>query len=142
MSESQLLLMATSCKGGIKGLLKRGAFCPILLLLLCVFGTGCTYGFIYTDTVTPLTTNLTSAVVAEEKANSSYHSVKEPVSGYGVRVEWASYGIGDTAVEAGLEKINYADLRYRSVLGGIWQEMVVVVYGSKGGEAIEQAEQE
>lgn len=103
--------------------LKQLFFFSLLVL------SGCTYGFIYTDVTTPLTLNLAQTKTAKNSGNSGYYSIQEPISGYGIRVEWASHGIGDIAKNYNIETVHYADIRYRNILGGIWQKREVRVYG-------------
>ena len=109
------------------------AFRFIIISALASLLTACTYGFIYTDVVEPLTINMTQTKMASDVGESGSHTLKEPVTGYGIRVEWASYGIGDTALRGDLDSIHYADVRYRSILGGLWQRRSVQVYGVKDG---------
>lgn len=57
-------------------------------------------------------------------------TLKEPLSGAGIQVEWASRGIGDIAKTNELANVHYADLHTVSILGGLWKRVRVEVYGS------------
>ena len=57
------------------------------------------------------------------------NELKEPISGFGLRTQWGSRAIGDAALTAGLETVDYADIRTMSILGGMWRKDAIVVYG-------------
>ncbi len=85
---------------------------------------GCTTGFLYTHTVQPLDTDhaRTQAVQTSHQGDVKYFQ-------YYVSVTWDSNAIGDIAREKGMETIHYADLERISILGGLWQQFIVHVYG-------------
>lgn len=116
----------------------RRARLPLLLgssaLALCASLCGCTRGFIYTNVRDPLVLNMNRTPRGEQMARGGTKTLKEPLSGAGVQVEWASRGIGDIAKENGLGEIYYADLHTVSILGGIWKRVRVEVYGAPDPE--------
>lgn len=110
----------------------------LLMTLIALSTVGCAYGFIYTDVTTPLTLNMNQAQTADNSGVSGYYSIQEPISGYGVKVEWASHGIGDIAKNYNINTVHYADIRHRSLLGGLWQKKEVIVYGQPQPQFIQQ----
>jgi hypothetical protein len=103
---------------------------PWLLALAPMFWlSGCTYGLIYTDVTLPLTLNMHGQTRGEAVATGEHTIIKEPVTGAGVRAEWASQAIGAAAKRGNLTSICYADTRSRSILAGLWEAHTVMVYG-------------
>lgn len=99
------------------------------LSVLCVcFGSGCSYGWIYTDTVEPLCTNMQSTVAEGNESTLGLKEVTLPRIP-GARTMWSSNAIGDAARAAGIETVYYCDRKRFSLLGGIWGQDSVVVYG-------------
>lgn len=91
---------------------------------------GCTPGFIYTDQVVPLTLNMDRTPRAIRMASSSTKSVKVPLlSSADISAGWSSSAIGDAAKRGGLERIYYADHETFSILGGVWRQETVQVWG-------------
>jgi hypothetical protein len=102
-------------------------FVVLTSLLLPI--SGCVYGFVYTDVTEPVSENMLSNLRATRSVQGNRQELKEPFSGGGIRVMWASNGIGDVAKSQGLSRIHYADIRTISVLGGIWKRRTVIVHG-------------
>ena len=102
---------------------------PLLLIL-----AGCAPGIIYTDITTPLTVDMDGNLRGSIRAERGRQSVKEPLTRLGLRAEWSGYAIGQAAKEAGFSAIRYADLRHRSVIGGLWESQTVIVYGERREE--------
>ena len=106
------------------------------LFSLALSLTACTVGVVYTEKTEPLTTNMHNAEYVLGTALSDMFSVKEPITGAGIRGEWANLALGQTAKINGLDTINYADLRTKSILFGLYEKTTVMVYGQKGSELI------
>ena len=104
--------------------LNRWIACWLMALSLLL--TGCAQGWIYQETVEPLTTNLNSTPVMVKGAKGDVKHFE-----YRVTIEWDSNAISDIARKAGFKKIYYADLRTLNVLKmlGFWQQRTVHVYG-------------
>ncbi len=85
-------------------------------------------GWLYTDTVTPLCTNMKGTHIGEQSSRSKMKEISIPRLP-GARLRWSSKAIGDAAREQGIEEIYYCDLKVFRVLGGIWGSEAVVVYG-------------
>jgi hypothetical protein len=107
-------------------LLHRGAMLFMAFLL-----SGCTYGFIYTDTAVPLVLNMKETPNPSNAVSVSLGQLKleEPFTPVGLRIEINSNAIGEAAKKHGIQEIYYADLRTISFLGGIYQMKSVYVTG-------------
>jgi hypothetical protein len=90
---------------------------------------GCTPGFIYTDITTPLVVNMDETPSANSTGRSDTKHIELPASGIRISAEWDSRAIGDAARQAGLETVHFADLQTISVLGGIWEQQRIHVWG-------------
>jgi len=90
---------------------------------------GCVPGLLYTDVTAPLTRNMRDTPRSTAAGQSSSKVIREPVSGAGVSVEWASRAIGDIARRHDLAEVYYADLRTVSYVLGIWRQQQVIVHG-------------
>lgn len=108
-------------------------------LLPAVLG-GCTYGFLYSDTVRPLDRNMEGALFGSQQGTSQTKQLHDPFVS-GVTVEWASRAIGDAARNGGIEEIQFADIHTVSILGGLFRTSTVLVYGepAAGGQPLEIA---
>ena len=100
--------------------------CICLPLLIC---SGCTKGYLYTNTTVPLVTNMNKTPLGTKSVTLDSNQVKEPLSGIGVSAEWNSRAIGDAAKRAGMTTINFADMHTFSILGGIWKKQTIQVWG-------------
>lgn len=105
------------------------AISRLALLVVLSMLSGCAYGILYTDVTEPLTLDMNKTPYAPASESSSSTQIKEPITGLGLRAEWAGYGIGQAARRGGLERIYFADVRNEMVLGGIWQRTTVIVHG-------------
>jgi hypothetical protein len=103
----------------------------LLLLSVLFFASACTNGVIYTRTTRPLVRNMNHTARASEKVYGNSQLIKEPISGSGVSIEWASHALGDVAKKEGLYQIHYADIETLSILGGIYRKKTLIVYGEK-----------
>lgn len=100
-----------------------------MLGILLSSSSGCVYGLLYTSIDEPLVTNMNSTPRGVQAVNGDTHMVSIPLTVPGLSAEWDSRAIGDAAKNAGLSEVYYADLHTFSVLGGVWQEQTVQVYG-------------
>ena len=101
----------------------------VVIGLTTILG-GCAPGLLYTDVTAPLTRNMRDTPRSTAAGRSSSKVIREPVSGAGVSVEWASRAIGDIARRYDLAEVYYADLRTVSYALGIWRQQQVIVHGS------------
>lgn len=100
----------------------------IALLCSLIALQGCTYGFLYSDTVVPLDENMTRTLLGSHSGSSGTSQLQDPFV-TGLKVEWASRAIGDAAKNGGVETIQFADLHTISILGGVYKTSTAVVYG-------------
>ena len=94
---------------------------------------GCLSGFIYSDVTLPLDTNYSDTPVKPDEGESDVKTIDLRLVSIPVSVAWDSNAIGKIAKEYGFETVYYADLRQISVLGGLWKQDYVHVYGEKLG---------
>lgn len=90
---------------------------------------GCTYGFLYTDITTPVVVNMHDTKTMASSGSGKSTTIKDPITAAGLRVEWSTYGIGDVGKINQSKELHYADLRYQSYLGGLFQYRKIKVYG-------------
>ena len=104
-----------------------------LAILLILSTTGCSglaTGLIYTKVIRPYSYDYHNTKVGTKQCVIDTHSVKEPVSGYGVRVEWSLEEIQNTVAQAGISEITCIDEQTLSVLLGIYKRQRLIVYGN------------
>jgi hypothetical protein len=101
----------------------------VFLIATALHVSGCAWGLIYTDVTTPFTRNMDKTPSSGTRGQSGSTLLSEPLTGAGVRAEWASYGIGDAALSNGLTAADFADVEYISILGGLYQKTIIQVYG-------------
>jgi hypothetical protein len=106
---------------------------PIVLAILL---TGCsvldgnaTKGLIHTDIIQPFSTDFRSSPVGSKHCVLDEHQLREPVSGYGVSVEWTSDVILAAADRAGISRISYTELQTTRYLLGIYRRQRLIIHG-------------
>jgi len=98
-----------------------------ILLLTLMLLHGCTYGLLYTHTTNPLSLNYHRTPVDPGKKTAN-DSTKQ-IHIIEVTAKWDTNGIGEIAKKNGFNEIYYADLEIFSVLGGLWEQDYVHIYG-------------
>jgi hypothetical protein len=116
-----------------KNLIAALGFIP--LSIIC---SACAPGFIYTDITEPLVTNMRDTQYSATRGKGYSLEFKEPLTIVGLRTQIASQAIGDVAKNEGLSKIAYADIRTKSILGGIWSKKTLLVYGTPADKIEDQ----
>jgi len=102
----------------------------LALLAIAIGSSGCVGGLLYSQTTLPLDVNLEGAPYAQGRQAGSWKTVDIPVwPPFRARVDWGSIAIGDALEEAGIRTVHYADLETISVLGGIYVDRRLHVYG-------------
>ena len=99
-----------------------------LLILLPVL-SGCTQGLLFTNQTTPLVKNFNKTPVGTRSATIGTREIREPFTAANLSAIWNSRAIGDTAKKEDLKEIGYADRTVFSILGGIWRQESVTVWG-------------
>lgn len=97
--------------------------------MLILAGSGCTSGFIYTNVTFPLTTDMNRTPVGRTVSSVNSKLLQEPLTGFDLTVEWDSRALGDAARKAGFETFYFADIHTISILGGLWEQQAVRVWG-------------
>jgi hypothetical protein len=107
----------------------RRAF-AIVLILSATGCSGLATGLIYTEVVRPYSYDYHDTKVGTKQCIFDSHSIKEPVSGYGVRVEWSLEEIQYAASQAGISEITCIDEQTLSILLGIYKRQRLIIYGN------------
>ena len=110
-------------------MLARLAF-PLVLCLV----SGCAPGLIYTDQTSPLVTNMLNTPTGDTLAELDVRQLREPITALNLSAQWNSRASGEAAKHEGLTEIYYADLNTFSLLGGLWKQDTVRVWGRKDSE--------
>ena len=99
-----------------------------LLASLAALGfAGCApTGFIYTETVRPLDTDLQETEFSDQTRKEDVRTLQY----WFVRVKWKGNGIGEIAKAKGFTRVYYADLETLSVLL-VWTQHWVRIYGER-----------
>lgn len=109
------------------------AIFPILatLLLTGCSGVGSTMvqGNLYTNVVQPYSTDFHDSPVGSKRCVLDEHQFREPISGYGVSVEWTAGRILAAAKAAGISRVSYTEMQTLSFLMGIYRRQRLIVHG-------------
>ncbi len=104
----------------------------VVLFFLALHIAGCSRsgpGLLYTNLTQPYSTDFKNTPAGTRQCILKAHRIKEPVSGYGVTLEWSTNQIQSAAREAGIEKIRYIDVQTLSFLMGIYSRRELIIYG-------------
>jgi hypothetical protein len=99
-----------------------------LISILALHLTGCTVGWVYTDTVEPYCADMDSTPVSQKSSGSSIKTFNIPRVP-GARMIWSSNAIADAAAKEGIQTVQFCDKKRFSILGGLWGKESIVVYG-------------
>lgn len=106
---------------------------PLLAALLlggCSgLGSSVVQGHLYTNVVRPYSTDFRDSPVGSKRCVLDEHQLREPVSGYGVAVEWTADRILAAANEAGISRVSYTEMQTLSFLLGIYRRQRLIIYG-------------
>jgi len=95
----------------------------LLRTLLLVFSSGLLLsGCLYTNTVTPLDTNLDKTRLGDKTGESSLHSVMWLVL-------WGDAGTKSAAENGGITQVNHADRKVQIYFFGAYAKVTTIVYG-------------
>ena len=86
-------------------------------------------GRLYTNVILPYSTDFNNTTVGTKHCILKAHKIKEPVSGYGVTVEWSTSQIQSAARDAGITTISCIDEETFSILLGIYTQEKLIIYG-------------
>lgn len=86
-------------------------------------------GRLYTNKVVPYSEDFNQTPIGSKSCMVDDFKVKEPFTGINASAEWMTSSVYEKATEAGITKIYYADLRVFSLLGGIYSNKALIVYG-------------
>jgi len=99
----------------------------IFFILSSILFTGC--GLLYTNVTKPYSADFNNTPIGSKQCTINIHKIREPITGYGIYVEWNADEIRNAAKKAGITKIYYIDLRTFSILLGIYRKKTLIVYG-------------
>jgi hypothetical protein len=99
------------------------------LAAMALLAPGCVSGFIYSNVTLPLSTDMDRTPRGDKFCTLNSKHLEEPITGIDLSVEWDSRAIGDAARKAGMQSLYYADMKTISVLGGLWKQQIVRVWG-------------
>ena len=111
-------------------MVNRGA--AICCLVLCVLSGGCSRsgpGLLYINVTLPYSTDFNDTPVGTRQCILKAHQVKEPMTGYGVTIEWSSDQIQSAAHKAGISNIRYMDIQTISFVLGFYTRRQLIIYG-------------
>ena len=86
-------------------------------------------GQLYTNVTLPFSTNFHDSAIGTKSCFLDEFQVREPVSGYGLTVEWSTDRILAAARAAGISRISYTELQTVSYLFGIYKRQRLVIHG-------------
>jgi len=86
-------------------------------------------GQLYTNVTLPYSTDFNNTPQGSKYCVLTDHRIKEPVSSYGVTVEWSMDQIQSAARKAGIQNITYIDVQTISFLLGVYTRKKLIVYG-------------
>ena len=102
----------------------------MLLPVLAALLSGCASDPLLFGLMTkPETTEFRHTPVGTKSCVLSSYKVREPVSGYGVSAEWDASHVKAAALKAGITNVYFTDMKTLSVLGGIYRQRMLIVYG-------------
>ena len=102
------------------------------MVLLLAFLTGCAGaapGRIFTKVVRPYSIDFNRTPFGAKHCVINEHSIKEPISGRGITVEWSSGDIYAAAQKAGIQQIHYTEEQTLSILFGLYKRRQLIVCG-------------
>ena len=104
----------------------------LLIIGLALLLTGCAAtapGRLYTNVIRPHSTDFRVTPVGTKRCVLDEHRLKEPVSGYGVTVEWSMDRIRSEAQKAGITNIYYTEVQTVSILMGTYRRRRLIIHG-------------
>jgi hypothetical protein len=87
-------------------------------------------GLLYTNVISPYSVDYHDTKIGTKQCVIDAHSISEPLTGYGVSVEWSSDVIESAANQAGITEITCIDMQTLSVVLGIYKRERLIVYGN------------
>lgn len=103
----------------------------LFCLALCLAGCSqISSGRLYTNVIQPYSRDFNNTPVGSKQCIITDHKIKEPLSSFGVSVEWSKGQIQSAAGEAGIENIAYVDVQTISFLLGIYSRKKLIIYGN------------
>jgi hypothetical protein len=108
----------------------------LLVLLAALLVSGCSGirdvsapGQLYSNVIRPRSTDFRDTPVGSKSCALAEHQIKEPVSGYGISVEWTTDRILAAARGAGISRISYTEIQTVSYLMGLYRKQRLIIHG-------------
>jgi len=87
-------------------------------------------GLLYTNVISPYSVDYHDTKIGTKQCVIDAHSISEPLTGYGVSVEWSSDVIQSAAAQAGITEITCIDVQTLSIVLSIYKRERLIVYGN------------
>ena len=104
----------------------------ISVMLFSIILSGCAItptGVLYSHITHSHSKDFSHTPVGSRKCILKSHEIEEPVSGYGIRVEWSANQIKKEAKKSGIDHIAYMDEQITSYLFGIYTFRELIIHG-------------
>ncbi len=86
-------------------------------------------GLIYTNIIRPYSRDFTNTAAGSKRVVLDEYSLREPVSGFGLSVEWSKDRLRSEAQKVGMTHISHVEQQMISVLLGIYSKRSLIIYG-------------
>ena len=99
-------------------------------VMLSLTVTGCAGdGMLYTRVVHPYFPDFHATPVGSKECRVNKYTIKEPVSSANVSVSFTLRVMQETAREAGITNLYYADIETFSIMNGIYKRDTLILHG-------------
>ncbi len=106
--------------------IKLALFFILLLLNAC---SSLAPGLLYTNLTRPYSTDFSDTTLGTKHVVLDEYSLREPLSGVGLSVEWSKDRLRSEAQKAGIPRISHVDQQILSVLLGLYRKHSLIIYG-------------
>ena len=99
------------------------------LVLLLGGCAGTAPGRLYSNVTLPYSSDFSNTAIGSKRFVLDEYRLKEPLTGYGMTVEWSDNSIKSAAAAAGISKIAYMEQQTVSFVLGIYSRRSLIIYG-------------
>jgi hypothetical protein len=102
------------------------------MILFAIILSGCVIaptGHLYTNITHPQSTDFSHTPVGTRACILDSYEIEEPLTSYGISVEWSANQIKQEAKKSGIDQIAYTDEQISSYLMGIYTFRKLIIYG-------------
>jgi hypothetical protein len=102
----------------------------LLVAALPLVMVGCAgQGLLYTRVVSPYSNDFRGTPIGSKTCRVNEHTIREPITGSNVSVDFTSSVVQKSACEAGITNLYYADIETLSILKGIYERKTLIICG-------------